>query len=396
MYPKFLQDEVENVLLLSPYGLVHALSMLLPASGVGTASHAALLKVLFKGLSDESEAQRAVQDLSAALRDAQTDGVLEWGEGNAAFVGKSLALKDAYAQSLKTSYGAEILKLESADFVNSWVAKATKDKITEVIDQNTASQAAFILINAIYFKGLWEAPFHVRDTRNMPFYTLQGTNVEAPLMYLHYEKGSAVQGYEFTAKGTHGNVECAAVRLHYKGGQFSAVFSMPLGDVQADSNGNLVLANSGSRYSDSLSACQDTILSSWDLNSISWRPIGPGGYSSAKIYLPKFEVTSDQSLSGALAGLGLSPIFKPGDFDRLADVGDIFVSEVKQKVYIKVDEEGTEAAAVTSIVMMRAMIKPMNELFLKFDRPFHLSILHNDSGIALFTGTIHNPVSNDK
>jgi serine protease inhibitor len=171
---------------------------------------------------------------------------------------------------------------------------------------------------------------------------------------------------------------------------------MPLGDVHADSNGNLVLASSGSQYSDSLSACQDTILSSWDLNSVSWRPIGPGGYSSAKIYLPKFEVTSDQSLSRALAGLGLSPIFKPGDFDRLADVGDIFVSEVKQKVYIKVDEEGTEAAAVTSIVMMRAMIKPMNELFLKFDRPFHLSILHNDSGIALFTGTINNPVSNNK
>lgn len=381
------QDTIEDTAILSPYGLIHALSMLLPGSGEDSSSHMALLDVLFKGFSHEDNAKTAMHSLSAMLKDAYSEGVLEFCEGNAAFVSKSIELKDGYRETLTASYEADVFRLESAAQVNGWVSKATKDKITEIIDDMTASQVSLILINAIYFKGLWEKPFDTADTNVQPFFKMDGSQVNAPLMYVKYDKGPALSGYEFE---TAGDIPCVAVRMQYKGGAFSAVFSMPSGDVRP--NGPLTLTESGLPYAKALAACQRDLITSFSSGNIKWKAVGPHGYSSAKIFLPSFELTCDYSLGSILQNLGLSSIFKPGDFTRLANVDNLFVSDVKQKVYVKVDEKGTEAAAVTSIMMMRAMIQPMNELFVKFDRPFHMSIVHNETGLALFTGIVANPV----
>ena len=380
-------DGTKETEILSPYGLIHALSMLLPASGEGSTAHAALLKVLFKGFPNEQGAKTAMHSLSAMLKDAHSEGILEFCEGNAAFVSKRIELKDAYQETLASSYDANVFPLETAAQVNGWVSKATKEKITEIIDDTTAAQVSLILINAIYFKGLWEEQFNPADTNMQPFFTMDGSQVNAPLMYLKYDKGPAVSGYEFT---TSGNIPCVAVRMQYKGGAFSAVFSMPTDDVK-QAQGPLTL-ESGMLYGKALATCQREFLTALSTGHVKWKAVGPHGYSSAKIFLPSFELTCDYSLGTLLQNLGLSSIFKPGDFTRLANVDDLFVSDVKQKVYVKVDEKGTEAAAVTSIMMMRAMIQPMNELFVKFDRPFHMSIVHNDTGLALFTGIVENPV----
>lgn len=86
--------------------------------------------------------------------------------------------------------------------------------------------------------------------------------------------------------------------------------------------------------------------------------------------------------------LGLSSIFRPGDFARIAD-GNLAVSEVKQKVFVKVDEEGTEAAAVTAVIALRMMpIGPVDELFVRFDKPFYFGIVHEDTGLHVFSGVV--------
>lgn len=379
----------EDAWLLSPYGLVHALSMLLPGSKVGSPSHAALLEILFTGYKSESDAQTAIYGLSQVLQDAASDGFLEFCEGNSAWVGKATKLVEGYKQALQSEYNADVQTLESAAKVNAWVSKATKEKITEIVDEETASQASLILINAIYFKGFWEEQFNKLETNPLPFYKLDGSEMQSPMMYMQYEKGPAIQGSEFTTSGSNG-VPCVAVRMNYKGGKFYAIFAMPSEDL-AKSSGRLRLT-SGADYMEALLACQQHVLSDRHLNEVlPWKRVGPGGYTKAKIFLPRFEVTSDNSLSTALIHQGLGPIFKPGDFQRLTHDGKLFVSDVRQKVYVKVDEKGTEAAAVTSIVMMRAMIQPMNELFVKFDRPFHFSVIHNETGLALFTGMINAP-----
>lgn len=378
-------DGKKETELLSPYGLIHALSMLIPGAGENTKSHAALLEVLFQGFPDGERATRAIYSLSSILKDAHEEGILEFCEGNSAFVSKRIELKDGYRETLTSWYNADVFQLESAAQVNGWVSDATKGKITEIIDDMTASQVSLILINAIYFKGLWDKQFNPADTNIQPFYTLDGGHVNAPLMYLKYDKGPALAGYEFTASG---NIPCVAVKMQYKGGAFSAVFSMPSSDVST--HGPLTL-ESGIQYGKALAICQRELITSLSTGNMRWKAVGPHGYSSAKIFLPSFELTCDYSLASVLQNLGLSSIFKPGDFTRIANVNDLFVSDVKQKIYVKVDEKGTEAAAVTSIMMMRAMIQPMNELFVKFDRPFHMSIVHNDTGLALFTGIVANP-----
>lgn len=230
------------------------------------------------------------------------------------------------------------------------------------------------------------------NTESQPFYLMNGKKVDSPLMYLKSKKGREVEGSKFVVSTDDKNkIPCVAVKMAYLGTEFSAIFAMPFGSLK-DGNSRLTLEESGVEYQDAVDACEQFILSH-DNGEIRWKGAGDGGYSSITVHLPRFEITTEKSLSAALSREGgLPSIFRPGDFDRIADVNDLFVSDVRQKVYVKVDEEGTEAAAVTSIVMLRAMIRESTEsLEARFDRPFHFSIIHNESGVVLFSGTVNKP-----
>ena len=102
-------------------------------------------------------------------------------------------------------------------------------------------------------------------------------------------------------------------------------------------------------------------------------------------------------LTQQLQALGITAPFAPGDLTRAAadaggrPVADPAVSDVLQKVYVKVDEEGTEAAAATAVVMTRAAFGPSSELEVRFDRPFFFAVVHEPSGLALFAGQVHRP-----
>ena len=112
-----------------------------------------------------------------------------------------------------------------------------------------------------------------------------------------------------------------------------------------------------------------------------------------KLYLPRFEIDFESSLVPALNNLGLNAIFSPGDFSRISSDGNsLFVSDVLHKVYVKVDEQGTEAAAVTGIVMLTSIpLVPPKDLIVRFDRPFMFSIVHEETGLALFAGEVYQP-----
>ena len=117
--------------ILSAYGVVHALSMLIPGAGPSTPSHTALLSTLY-GHKDEAAAQRAIKDLSISLQN-----ILE--EANAAFLARSLQIQASYRSVLEEGYAAEIHPLDSADKVNDWVAEKTHDRITSIIDDSCAA-----------------------------------------------------------------------------------------------------------------------------------------------------------------------------------------------------------------------------------------------------------------
>ena len=368
----------------SAYGVVHALSMLIPGAGPSTASHAALLRTLYGGL-DEASAQKAIKELSTSLQ-----SILE--EANAAFVASSLPIQDSYREALEGSYDAEIRPLESATVVNNWIAEKTHEKITSIIDDSVAAQAALILINAIYFKESWEHEFDPRDTNQMPFTRLDGSSVTADMMYMKYEKTGTtfMSGWEFeTADG----VECVAARLRYHGGRVSAVFARPKGAEDAGGGGEVRGAgeakNAGDgNYEERLVSCQEAVLH----QRPAWRVVDKraGGYQAGKIFLPRFEAEIEHGLTTVLKSdrLGLGSIFEPGDFVRIGD-SRLAVSDVKQKVFLKVDETGTEAAAVTAVIALRMMpLRPVDELFILLDKPFYFGIVDEATGLHVFSGVI--------
>lgn len=214
--------------------------------------------------------------------------------------------------------------------------------------------------------------------------------MKTSMMYMKAKNNTMVQGLHFEASGDSGSIPCLAAKMAYKGGDFSAILAMPSGPSTVQ-NGQLLLEN-GLDYFEGLAACQSHILTTTDFHrNEGWRGTGRGGYAHIALHVPRFEVTFESSLVKELTKLGLQSIFKPGDLDKIADAKDLFVSEVKQKVYIKVDEQGTEAAAVTAVMVVRSAMVGGRIFEAEFDKPFYFSIVHNESGLALFSGTVWKP-----
>lgn len=252
-----------------------------------------------------------------------------------------------------------------------------------------------------------------QNTAPLTFHLLDGSYIDVPAMYLHYKEGNAIQGTTLNIKSPHNGKEipCVAVKMAYKGGDFSAVAAMPNMPLeQGDGTGGGLKLEGGIAYDEALAACRREVMTRLSAGNglpsaaaaggdgeikgaIAWKSVGDPDMHAVKIYLPRFEVEFQASLGDPLQKLGLKSPFYPGDFTQIAEgVNDLMVSDVIHKVYAKVDEQGTEAAAATAVVMVRsAFIRPPPELFVRFDRPFIFSIVHEPSGLALFTGEVYKP-----
>ena len=229
-------------------------------------------------------------------------------------------------------------------------------------------------------------------------------------MYAHYERSSAVQAAKFRAPllGPNPNdtnsIDCVAVKLPYKGGTYSAIIAMPDGNLASQGPDGLILEN-GENYMSALSACRQVVIaglspsarptaSNKDGVGLEFKGIGSPGMYGVHLYLPRFEVEFQSNLTDTLKSAGIDSIFQYGDFKNMTAVGDMEVSSVVQKVYVKVDEAGTEAAAVTAACCMAGCcpgMAPPPELVITFDRPFVFTIVHEASGMDLFVGEVYKP-----
>lgn len=364
--------------------------------------------------------QNSIHALTTSLISGNGQDDLEVSDANSAWIKAGLTLQPDFVETLKTYFNADTDVLKTAQAVNAWVSKATHEKITSIVDDSIVQQASLILINAIYFKAKWLVPFAKPDTQPLDFYFMDNKVQQVPMMYLAHSRGAGIEVAKFTTTalsvsgGKNSNVECLAVKMSYKGGQYSAIAAMPVADLQpsqaAGSNSELQLA-SGQKYTAPLAACHSHVVSSLTktkgntaaaTDNLQWKGVSmASGISKIKLYLPRFEIEYSVALSQMLQQTGLDAIFKPaGEFTRIATdsksgntINDLFVSEVMHKVYCKMDEQGTEAAAATAIMMVRAAILPQatEEILVKFDRPFSFSVVHNETGLALFSGEVLRP-----
>lgn len=411
-------------LTISPVSIARALAMLLQGAAPGSPTQTQIATIVFGGANvDGASALTAFNSELAALAAAMEQGGSGSGSGshqptvadaNSVWVRSGLQLQQEFKKTLEDVFRAEAEPITTAAAVNKWVSDATRGKITEIVDDGTLSMMALLLINAIYFKGTWQLQFDKNTTQPLHFNLLSGETSLSAMMYREF-KNQELRNVSVARLDTpqlpagSGAVACQLVRLPYQGDDYAAVAAMPAGDLST-SNGKLMLASSSDggvplAYTSALSACRSAVLGGLagaaaavgsagaGSGAIAWQP----SRSTIKLWLPRFELTYSATLNDALQAMGLAAPFRPGDLTRIAaDAGgapvtDLSVDSVLHKTYIKVDEEGTEAAAVTAIMMTRAALLPEPELLLRFDRPFVFAVVHVPTGTALFVSEVYKP-----
>lgn len=258
----------------------------------------------------------------------------------------------------KTYFDAEIRGLDFGDAagslstINGWVDNKTNGRIQKILTEVRPEDVMF-LINAIYFKGSWRDKFDPAQTRDAPFQALDGTRQPTKLMHrlgkLSYAETPAWQ----------------AVDLPYGNSAFSMTVVLPKAGADFES-----VAGS--------------------LTPASWQALTAGMTTQqVDLSLPKLRLSYERMFNDDLKALGIRRPFMPGgaDFSKMSTMGNqLFISFVKQKTFVDIDEEGTEAAAVTvvGIGVTSAPVVPV----MRVDRPYLFAIRERLTGTLLFVGKI--------
>lgn len=272
--------------------------------------------------------------------------------------------EEDFLDTLAVNYGAGLRLLDyiqepdkSRRTINDWVSDQTEEKIQDLIPEGAIdSDTRLVLSNAIYFKATWLEPFQESLTEQGTFYGLDGEEYDVPLMGL----GSDASLPYYAGDGFQ------AVSLPYVGGEVSMLVLVPDRDNFDDFEGKF------SRET------LDQVLK--EMN-----------YQSVQLRFPKFEFESEFSLADTLAAMGMPNAFSDqADFSGMTGAKDLFISDIFHKAFIGVDEEGTEAAAATAVVM-KLTSAPQDPIELTVDRPFLFLIRDHQTNSILFMGRVTQP-----
>jgi len=254
--------------------------------------------------------------------------------------------------------GLDFTDPASVDIINNWVKQNTNNKIEKILD-SIPPEAVMYLINAIYFNGTWKYEFDKEKTDVESFNLINGGIINSEMM---------VQTNDFDY---YSNSNLQAVELPYGDGNFSMVVILPRENLNINEFANGITEDNLKLWLDSLSQHKGTL------------------------WLPKFQIEYKSELNDYLIALGMGKAFTPyiADFTNMYNVpGALFINEVLHKTFVKIDEEGTEAAAVTSVgISTTSSHGSSNIFYMKVDRPFIFLIREENSGCILFMGKIINP-----
>jgi len=356
--------EAGGNLFFSPYSISAALAM--TWAGARAETEKQMAQVLHFNLPQE-QLHPAFGALEKLLNDGYKKGEYRlsianalWGQKGEGFLKEFLDLTDKYysAGLNEVDFVNPVEREKTRQIINAWVEKRTQDKIRELIGKNNLDRdTVLVLTNAIYFKGDWVNQFDKKNTKNAPFMVTAEEKVEMPLMYLK-------EKFKYWADD-----RLQIIELPYKGEHLSMIVLLPkeTGGL-ADLEKSLTLNN----------------LNTW---------LSKFRKQEVMVYLPKFKMTSGFSLVRTLADMGMPSAFSGADFSGLNGKKDLFITEVLHKAFVEVNEEGTEAAAATAVVLGRGFAEiPV----FRADHPFVFMIKDNRSGSILFIGRVVNPAKQDK
>ncbi len=357
LFQKLCEEEKDSNVFISPLSVSMALTMVLNGAESRTAE--AMASTLeFAGLSRD-RINESYQKLNEQLTTIDTAVVFEI--ANSIWYRKEIAVEQTFLNLNQAFFDARISAVNfddtTVDTINAWVSNNTNGKIPIIVEKPISPNLVMILINAVYFHGNWRNQFDEKSTGDDEFTLLDGSKTSCKMM-------SQEKRFRYFE-----NDSFQAVDLPYGDGAFSMIVFLPKPGVHVD---NLI----GRFDKDSLGELLGNLV-----------------MSNGTIYLPKFKLEYESDLSSILASLGMDIAFSAdADFSGINKEGLIFISFVKHKTFIEVDEKGTEAAAVT-IVGMVTSVRPTESFVMRVDRPFLLLIRENHSQTILFMGRIVEPTT---
>lgn len=347
--------EQEEQIVLSPLSASFALSMV--ANGANENTLNEILATLgFKDFTI-NEVNGYNQKLIKELGELDKTTILE--TANSIWVDKSFSILESYPKVLKETYQAEV---KTADFssasarkeINEWCSEKTHGRIPNFLEYLDPT-SDLVLLNALYFKGQWESPFKKENTQSDFFTTSTGEQKKVDFMQQnHYE-------YKFMT-----DEQIALAELPYGNEAFSMTIVLPHENV---------------------------LLDEWmkQLNTSYWTELqSKTKHQSLKLKLPKFKIENKDLLTETLKKMGISEAFTQGaDFSNLSK-DNLFISEIMQANYFCIDEQGTEASAVTGTVNITSPGGTPTAIDFYVNRPFLFIIKEKSTGTILFLGKINN------
>ncbi len=305
-----------------------------------------------------TEVNEAYQSLIALLQDL--DPTVDFLLANSVWYRQEITVTAAFLENMQRYFGAEIRSLDfsaadAAGIINGWVRDNTRGRITEIVTAPIDPYTVMFLINAVYFKGSWTYRFDRDRTHDAAFTRIDGSQATVRLM----THGEEIPVRVYWGSGV------SVVDLPYGGGAYAMTIVLPESPAAV------------------VPLARTLTQTEWD----GWTAAMDS--TSLWVSLPKWTLEQDYTLNDVLKALGMAVAFEPleADFSNMIPDYEAFISRVKHKTFIQVDEEGTEAAAVTSVEVGVTSAPPS----ITVDRPFLFAIRERLSGTILFIGKMADP-----
>ena len=354
VFKEIVKEQTDDNIFISPMSISYALGMTF--NGADGKTKEEMAQTLEFGNMTDAEINASFKALMKKLMELDPKVMMEiansiWYRENVDFLKKFKEVNQDYFQA--EIRNMDFSEPETIEIINNWVSENTNGKITKVIDEIDAL-AMMYLINAIYFKGSWTDEFKKERTREDNFFIANGKSILCEMM------NTSERNLYFE------NDDFQAIELPYGKENFSMI---------------VILPKKGKDINEFISNLNPEDWNSW-LTKFSKQ----NGFLS----LPKFKIEYNLEMNDVLKDLGMPNAFSSAaDFSKMTKKQKLYISNVKHTTFVDVNEEGTEAAAVTVVEMKLTSFKP--GFTMKVNRPFVFAIKEKETNSILFIGKIVNP-----
>ncbi len=344
---KLIEEQPNQASILSPLGLYSALHMAADGSAGETAK---AFSTLFN-VNDLATSGTLLAEILSTINSTATSGQ-SLSRAGGMFLSSAIPIKPDYVKAQQENYGSEprvvdFKAAETLEEINRWVRENTQGEIEKVLDQLDPN-AVLVLLDVLQFKGRWAQEFDPEMTASRTFHSTDGKHQQHPFM-VHPHITAPYRETEHYRQ----------VALPFKDGELEAVFILPKENQ----------AQEGLKW---LPGALNTE-----------RAPMPGNF-----IMPLLDLKTDNPLNKPLSRLGLAPAMgDEADFTRMSDT-PVAISNVKQAVFVRMNEQGAEAGAASTVEISSRSLVEKTTFKLELNRPFYFSINHLPTGVSLFIGYV--------